>query len=56
MGIDAKVEHITDFDKILKMGVSSTPALMVNGNQVILGSLQDKKEIHKTISKALELK
>lgn len=38
-GLKANVEHIYDIDKIIAMGVFSTPALAVDGKVVLSGSL-----------------
>ncbi len=44
-GIDAEVEKVTDLMEIMKAGVLSTPALMVDGEIKSTGKLLSPKEI-----------
>jgi len=44
-GIDAQVNKIEDIMEIMKYGVMSTPALVVDGQVVVSGKLPSKKEI-----------
>lgn len=46
MGLDAKVEYITEIEKIIEAGIMSTPALMVDGKLVATGvsSLEKVKQ------------
>jgi small redox-active disulfide protein 2 len=38
LGIETKVEYITDIQKILAMGVMQTPVLAVNGAPIMTGA------------------
>ncbi len=51
LGLKVEVEYITDIQKIVEMGVMSSPVLAVNGKPVISGSLPDAKKIKETIKK-----
>ncbi len=44
-GIEASVEKISDFQEIAKMGVFSTPAVVIDGKIKCVGSVPDTKEI-----------
>lgn len=44
-GLDAQVNKIEDIMEIMKYGVMSTPALVVDGQVVVSGKLPSKKEI-----------
>jgi len=52
--IDEKVEYITDVSKIIKMGVMSSPVLVVNGKPVITGFVPDIEKIKNLITKSGE--
>ncbi len=45
LGIDAKVEHISDFAQIGAYGVMSTPALVINEKVVSYGKLLSVEEV-----------
>ncbi|MFA6529221.1 MAG: thioredoxin family protein [Candidatus Gracilibacteria bacterium] len=51
LGIDAEVEYIKDIQKILDMGVMSTPVLAINGKPIIVGSVPGKEKIKELINK-----
>jgi small redox-active disulfide protein 2 len=53
MGIDAKVEHIQDINKIIEYAILITPGLMVNGKLVCSGRVPSKAEIKQFITDAL---
>ncbi len=42
---DVKIEHIYDINKIVEMGIMSTPALVVNNQIKIAGRIADVAEI-----------
>jgi small redox-active disulfide protein 2 len=44
-GVDAAVEHVTDFKKIAEYGVFSTPSVVVNGQVKSVGKIPKKEEI-----------
>ena len=44
-GVEASVEKITDFQEIAKLGVFSTPAVVIDGEIKCVGKVPDKKEI-----------
>lgn len=50
MDLGVEVEHITDIQKIVSMGVMSSPVLAINGKPVIAGSLPNKEKIKQIIS------
>lgn len=45
VGIKDEVEYITEIDKIVAMGVMSSPVLAVDGQPVIAGRLPSLEEI-----------
>ena len=44
-GVEADVEHVTDFKKIAEYGVFSTPAVVVDGKVKCVGKIPKKEEI-----------
>lgn len=53
MGIDAKIEKVTDIKEIAKAGVMMTPGLMIDGVVKLSGKLPSKAEINKIITTAM---
>ena len=51
LGISAEVEYITDIQRIVEMGVMSSPVLAIDGKPVITGFLPDVEKIKETIKK-----
>ena len=51
LGIKTEVEYITDIQKIVEMGVMSSPVLAIDGKPVITGFLPDVEKIKETIKK-----
>ena len=45
LGLELKVEYITDISEIIAMGVMSVPVLVVNNKPVLVGFLPSKKEL-----------
>ena len=45
LGMDASIEHVTDFAQIASYGVMATPALVVDGKVVSSGKLLKAEEI-----------
>lgn len=48
-GINATVEYITNIQKLLDMGVMSSPVLAINGNPVLAGILPEVDKIKQII-------
>lgn len=44
-GVEASVEKVSDFQEIAKMGVFSTPAVVIDGQIKCVGSVPDTNEI-----------
>ena len=44
-GVEATVEKISDFQEIAKLGVFSTPAVVIDGEIKCVGKVPDKNEI-----------
>ena len=44
-GVEASVEKISDFQEIAKLGVFSTPAVVIDGEIKCVGKVPDKSEI-----------
>ena len=53
LGLETEVEYITDIQKIVEMGVMSSPVLAINDKPVISGHLPDIEEIKETIKKLI---
>lgn len=56
LGVEARLEHVTDFAKIAAYGVMSTPALMLNGKLLSAGRVLNKDEAKSLIQSALSEK
>lgn len=50
LGVQTKVVYSTDIEKIVMMGVMSSPVLAVNGEPVLVGSVPDVQTIKKILS------
>ena len=51
LGLKIEVEYITDIQKIVEMGVMSSPVLAIDGKPAITGFLPDVEKIKETIKK-----
>lgn len=51
LGLNLKIEHITDFAQMASYGVMTTPALVVNGVVVCYGKVLNVEEIKQMINK-----
>lgn len=51
LGMDAKVDHVTDFSQIAAFGVMTTPALVVDGKVVSFGKALKTEEVVKILQK-----
>lgn len=51
LGINATVEKVEDFQKIMEMGVMVTPALVVDGEIAIKGKVPSVKDMKKLLTK-----
>lgn len=51
LGMNDKVEHVTDFAEIATYGVMSTPALVINDKVVSYGKVLSKEEVLEILSK-----
>ncbi|MFA6255038.1 MAG: thioredoxin family protein [Patescibacteria group bacterium] len=49
LGLDAKVEKVTDFAKIAQYGAMAMPALVINEQLKIAGRIPDVEEIKKLL-------
>lgn len=52
LGMDAAIDHVTDFTQIAAFGVMSTPALVVDGKVVSYGKVLSKEEAKAILEKA----
>jgi len=50
-GLDATVAKVEDIVEIMKFGVMTTPALVVNGKVVIKGRVPSAEEIKQVLTK-----
>jgi len=44
-GVAAEVQKVTDFAEMAKLGVLSTPAIVINGQIKCVGKVPNKKEV-----------
>lgn len=51
LGMDATIDHVTDFTQIAAYGVMTTPALVVDGKVVSFGKVLKKDEVIKLLQK-----
>ncbi len=51
--IQVDIEYITDIEKIISLGVISTPALVINDQTVLSGFLPSRQELEEKIDKFL---
>lgn len=51
LGMDATIDHVTDFSKIAAYGVMTTPALVVDGKVVSYGKVLKTEEVVKILQK-----
>lgn len=51
LGMDAAIEHVTDFTQIAAYGVMSTPALVVDGKVISYGKVLKTEEVVKLLQK-----
>jgi small redox-active disulfide protein 2 len=52
MNLDGDLTHVTDAKEIGRYGVMGTPALIINGKVVAVGSVPEKKKIEQWLSSA----
>ncbi len=45
LGVEVKVEKVTDYAEIAKFGIVSTPGIVVDGKVVHAGGLPDAKDL-----------
>jgi small redox-active disulfide protein 2 len=51
MGIEAQVEHVTDFAEIMAYGVMTTPALVVDGSVRVAGRVPKVDDVVELLSR-----
>jgi small redox-active disulfide protein 2 len=56
LGLQVNVAYSTDIEKIITMGVMSSPVLAVNGKPVLVGSVPDVQTIKKLLAEHTEQK
>ena len=52
LGMDTKVDHVTDYAQIASFGVMSTPALVIDGKVVSSGRVLSKERVKSLLQKA----
>ena len=45
LGIDAKIDHVREFDKIQEYPVIGTPALVIDGEVKVAGRMPSREEL-----------
>jgi len=51
LGMDTKIDHVTDFSQIAAYGVMTTPALVIDGKVVSYGKVLKTDEVVKILQK-----
>jgi len=54
MNLAGDLQHVTDIKEIGRYGVMGTPALVINGKVVSVGSVPEKKKIQQWLTEAME--
>jgi small redox-active disulfide protein 2 len=54
LGLNEKVDYITDINKILEMGVMSSPVLTIDGKPLMVGFSADIERIKELISSNIQ--
>jgi small redox-active disulfide protein 2 len=54
LNLKTEVEYITDIQKIVELGVMSSPVLVINGKPVLVDSLPDIEKIKELIKKDIK--
>lgn len=49
LGLDATIEHVTDFAQIMSFGVMTTPALVVDGQVKVAGRVPSVEDVAKLL-------
>jgi small redox-active disulfide protein 2 len=50
LGVDVKVEKVTDYAEIAKFGIASTPGVVIDGKVVHAGGLPKAEELAKWLT------
>jgi len=53
LDLKTEVEYITDIQKIIEMGLMSSPVLAINGKPILIGFVPDIEKIKKIIKDSL---
>lgn len=51
MGLNVEVEYLTDLEQVMRYGVMSMPAIVVNGEVVSMGKVLKAEEVEKLLRK-----
>lgn len=51
LGINEKVEYVTDISKIIEMGIMSSPVLAIDGKAALIGFVPDVNKIKSLLMK-----
>lgn len=54
LGINDTVLYSTDINKIITMGLMSSPVVTIDGKPVLVGTLPDKERLKEIISKNIQ--
>jgi len=53
LNLSIEISYIKEIDRMIELGIMSTPALAINGKPVLSGRLPDTKEVKEIISNYL---
>ena len=53
MGIEARIEHVTDIKKIMEYPILATPGLVIDEELVLSGKVPEKAKLNQIIVNAL---
>lgn len=54
LAAEAAIEKVTDYQRIIELGVMATPGLVVNGEVVSSGRIPSEDEVTEWISQAIQ--
>ena len=54
LGIEARIEHVKEINKIMEYPIIATPGLVINEEVVVSGKIPDKAKLNQIIVNALD--
>ena len=54
LNLNTEVDYVTDVQKIVQMGLMSSPVLVVNGKPILVGNVPEEAKIKELIVEAVK--